>query len=681
MPRRFSPILKKNRVFRPINLFLIGILLFVVLFTSAYFELRGTKDEIFHIMKEEASTLIASLEAGGANSLLAYSEIELLEQENLRQIADQIREEILGGRFSARKLRELSRRANLSQILLLDAAGTVRYSTGRPDSLFLPGGAGAQILKPVLLGQREVLVLGFEKVVPGRDDFFAVARHLRGGGAVVLVLDPAHLLEVRKRLGIGKLLEDLSQTQGIRYLVLQDTLGILAASQNVREMSSIESDPFLFRALEHNDYDTRVTTFGGENIYEVVRPFVVEGQTLGLFRIGLKMNHILAANRRLKRRFFILSLAMLLIGIILINFLMINQNYALLNRSFKEVQTYTGNILENMADAVLVVEAAGKIMLWNRRASELFGRAEEELLGKKLTEIDEPCFASFQKFQNSASFQLDQEILCTIGGKRKIISARFSRLQSPEGKGPLWVAIFRDVTERRNFEERLQRQEKLSAMGELAAGVAHEIRNPLNAIGMIAQRFRKEFTPVEDVEEYRKLTQIVVSEIRRVNQIIQQFLQFARPPKLDRTLASVDDFLQEVLSLVEAQAQTKGIQIKAELQASAKIPMDKNQLKQAFLNLLQNALEATPNGGEISLKSSASQDEVDIEVSDSGHGIPEEQLPKIFNLYFSTKPSGTGVGLSLVNQIISAHGGSISVESKVGKGTTFFISLPRQEAE
>ncbi len=669
--------MKKSDVFRPVNLVLIAILLFVVLFTSAFFELRSTRNEIFHIMREEASTLIASLEAGGANSLLAYSEIEWLEESRLRQLAGEIQNRFLQSGLSPKILRSFFDKNELSAIVILNSKGKILQQVGEKKVLFFNEKNVPKFLCSVLSGRIADLAVGFDKTFPGWENVYAVARHLPGGGAVVVVLNPTRLLDVRKRLGIGKLLEELSETPGIRYIVLQDTLGILAASKNIREISSIESDPFLYQSLTHNRYNARVTQFLSEDTYEVVRPFVVAGETLGLFRIGLKMDHVLAANRRLKNRFFILSVAMLLLGIILMNFLVVNQNYALLNRSFREVETYTGNILENMADAVLVVDAAETIVLWNRQAEKLFQRTEEELLGKKLSQIPEPCLSVFLDFQRQAKEQMDHEMVCSVSGKKKIISARFSRLKSPE-ESPIWVALFRDITEQKTVEERLQRQEKLSALGELAAGVAHEIRNPLNAIGMIAQRFRREFIPKEGREEYQKLTELVISEIQRVNQIIQQFLKFARPPKLNRTKASIDDFLREILGLVESQAQAGGVQLEFDLQANTTISFDQNLLKQAFLNLLQNALEATPAGGRIQLKSLATNRTVEIEVSDTGKGIPKDQLPKIFDFYFSTKHSGTGIGLSLVNQIISAHGGSIEVTSEEGEGTTFFISLPRE---
>ncbi|NOY77843.1 MAG: PAS domain-containing protein [Calditrichaeota bacterium] len=675
-------IFKSVKTIRPVYLILVAAVLFLVLFGSAYIELRGTRQEIFHVMKEEASTLIASLEIGGKNSLVAYSQIEWLQTERLLAVARHIRDLEAQNTFSPQKIKQIVLHSEVYNVHLFDRHGKriFSYRTARQDQSAGERLGNLPLLRAVLTGKKQEMVVGFRQSSAGMGNRYAVAVHRPGGGAVVVSIDAAEMLALRKQLGIGQVLQEVARAPGIVYIVLQDSIGILAASKNITEMSRIDSDPFLKATLRHNRFDARVTTFNGERVLEVVKPFMVNGELFGLFRVGLKMTHIVAANQRLRRRFLLLSLALFVLGIILFNFLIINQNYAVLNRSFKEVKTYTGNILENMADAVLVTNASGKVTLFNRAAEKLFALSEKTVLGRPIYQLNLPCIAELKAFMDSDLPRDDKEIACQLNGESRILSARLNRLISEENGTQTIIAIFRDVSRQRLVEERLKRQEKLTAMGELAAGVAHEIRNPLNAIGMIAQRFAREFVPKDDAEDYQKLTRVIISEIRRVNQIIQQFLQFARPPELNRQPASVDAILRESLSVLNESAKAKGVQIETHLAASVSLRVDRNQLKQAFLNLIQNALEATPAGGKIWIHSSKKPDGVKISIGDTGAGIPREKLQKIFNLYFTTKPNGTGLGLSMVHQIVSAHNGHIEVQSEEGKGTVFEIILPIEEA-
>ena len=240
------------------------------------------------------------------------------------------------------------------------------------------------------------------------------------------------------------------------------------------------------------------------------------------------------------------------------------------------------------------------------------------------------------------------------------------------------------------MEEHAKRQERLAAMGELAAGVAHEIRNPLNAIDMTVQRFGAEFTPVENRSEYDELVRIVESELNRVNGIVEQFLRLARPPKLTPKLTDVDALIRDLFTVIDRKTTSKQLMLKLDLQLDKSVIVDREQLTQAVLNLLLNAVDATPQGGEISVASRLAHSdtmpfETEVEgqwtvltVTDTGIGMDEDVLARIFDPYFTTKDGGTGLGLSLVARIIEEHGGRIDVKSRVGVGTTFYIFLPEK---
>jgi signal transduction histidine kinase len=236
-------------------------------------------------------------------------------------------------------------------------------------------------------------------------------------------------------------------------------------------------------------------------------------------------------------------------------------------------------------------------------------------------------------------------------------------------------------------EEALRRRDRLAAMGELASTVAHEVRNPLNAIGMAAQRLRREFlngaqaAPVRDDAELKELLDVLAGETQRIDRIVQQFLDYARPPRLALRRADLRGMLEAAAEALRARAATRRIAIDTDVAATGDAVFDPDQLKQAVDNLLRNAIDASPDGGRVHLEARRDGTDHVIAVRDEGPGIPADILPRIFDLYFTTKADGTGVGLAVTHQIVEAHQGRIDVESSAGAGTRMSIRLPAgQEA-
>jgi len=195
---------------------------------------------------------------------------------------------------------------------------------------------------------------------------------------------------------------------------------------------------------------------------------------------------------------------------------------------------------------------------------------------------------------------------------------------------------------------------------------------------MIAQRFEKEFVPQAEVAEYHALTAVLKSEVQRVTHIIQQFLRFARPPRLNLSRIALPALLQQIAALFAGQARTKGVRFETSHEPDCDWHIDCEQMTPANLNLLQNAREATPPGGLISLSCARSGPNAMIRVQDCGSGIPADRLDKIFNLYNTTKPHGTGMELAITQQIVQQHQGRIQVHSQVGSGTEFLITIPAE---
>jgi signal transduction histidine kinase len=230
------------------------------------------------------------------------------------------------------------------------------------------------------------------------------------------------------------------------------------------------------------------------------------------------------------------------------------------------------------------------------------------------------------------------------------------------------------------MERQLEKAERLSSLGQLAAGVAHEIRNPLNAISMASQRLKRECIPADEErrKEFETLAGVIRDEIRRLNGIIEEFLTFSKSRRLNLRDCPVQEVLQKILHLISAEAASRGIALKTDWEEKPiVIPMDMDKLQQAFLNFIKNAMESISGEGTVTLAVRKTETrQVSIRITDTGCGMTTEEVERIFNPEYTTKEKGLGLGLPLAHEIIRGHGGEIRVLSRKGEGTTFEILLP-----
>ncbi len=244
-----------------------------------------------------------------------------------------------------------------------------------------------------------------------------------------------------------------------------------------------------------------------------------------------------------------------------------------------------------------------------------------------------------------------------------------------------WVRS-RVRAERSRFlrEAKRQREEEQAAlMSTLAGGLAHEVRNPLSTISMNLQLLREEWSvPITEREQRsRKRIDVLLREVKRLEEVVHEFLAFSAGHKLTLTPVQLQELLGELLDSLAPQAERSNIRLRRTFSGSLpRVDADVGLLRSAILNLLVNAHQAMPRGGEIEVATAADEKEVRVVVRDTGEGIEPEHLDKIFNLYFSTKPGGTGLGLPMAKRIIEEHSGSIDVRSRRGEGTSFILHLP-----
>ena len=270
----------------------------------------------------------------------------------------------------------------------------------------------------------------------------------------------------------------------------------------------------------------------------------------------------------------------------------------------------------------------------------------------------------------------DQELEweCPGGGNRLPISLSAAPLKDEQGQDMGQVLLIKDLSEIRELKESIRRSERLASLGRLAAGIAHEIRNPLSSIRGFAQFFHKRFTGYREEQEYAT---IMVREVDRLNRVITELLDFARPRELRREPCSVEKIIDDALQLLVMELTAKKVLVAKN--CAEDLPLlqaDQEQLSQAFLNLLLNALDAVGEGGKIGIGLTHYAGRISIAFADNGCGIPPGDRERIFEPFFSSKRQGTGLGLAIVHQIVENHGGEIKVTNQPGGGTVFSIDLP-----
>ena len=248
------------------------------------------------------------------------------------------------------------------------------------------------------------------------------------------------------------------------------------------------------------------------------------------------------------------------------------------------------------------------------------------------------------------------------------------------GMAVIFYTQSRHLAEVRALEAEVERGERLAALGNLAAVVGHEVRNPLNAISVGLQRLRREFQPADDAAAYARLVDLAQGEVRRLDRIVEEFLSLARPFPLAPAPVAPAVLIEEVAALVDGEAQGRGVRVlrrvPGDLPPTRLVPLDRDRMKEVLLNLVRNGLDAMPRGGTLTLGAALARDELVLTVEDTGEGVPAELLPRIFDPWVTTKTQGMGLGLAIARRIVEGHGGRIAAESRVGEGSRFTITLP-----
>ena len=452
-----------------------------------------------------------------------------------------------------------------------------------------------------------------------------------------------------------------------------------------------------FYNYDWREVKTEIIESGSKNIFQLIQPFPVKinpdsikekndtkilnepDKSLSLIKaeplyviIRFNANEYLDAVAEDLRRAIGTGILLLLLSIASFYFIFVINRYHSLTNSLRTMTNYISGVVESMPNGLISLDKNGKVKTINKNAILLLGLNNEKVLGKSLEDILPNCNTA-----NALTPPIDvynEQINCILNNGQVVpINITSSRLKD-ENKNTLGTIIMlSDLREIKLLEKKIKRSERLASLGQMAAGIAHEIRNPLSSIKGFAQYFRNKFD--QDSEDW-KYSSVMITEVNRLNRVIQDLLNFAKPRTPKFSPHSIEQLIKHTLKLIQPDVLERKIEVNKKFNKNLQqLWLDGDLITQALLNIFLNAIESMENSGQLTIKVETKNKIVEIDIIDTGNGISQENLSHIFDPFFTLKKGGTGLGLAIVYRIIEIHDGEIEVFSEPGKGTTFKIKL------
>lgn len=399
--------------------------------------------------------------------------------------------------------------------------------------------------------------------------------------------------------------------------------------------------------------------------------------------VGLDMRSYDKSLRRIKLQTFVLSLVMLLVGLGGWLSLSAVQGYRVSQQTLGEMKLFTSLLLAKLPVGIIASDREGHITTFNEAAVRMTALRRKDVIGRKPESVLPVPFAELltamedtQDESISSLPMVDKEVTIKVDNKNQHFFCQVISIEGdvPDHQG--WVLLISDLTRIKDLEKDMRENERLAAVGRMAAGVAHEVRNPLSSIKGLALLLKGKFAEESSDNETAGL---LVEQVERMNRTVSELLSFARPTPLQLERVSLKDILQDILRLMEADASNNNVSVQLDINPDLQdIAADRDRLNQVFINLLLNGIQAMDEGGDLVVTAENRSDgkSVEIRIKDTGCGISEEIMPQLFYPYFTTKASGTGIGLAISQKIINDHKGTINIDSAEGQGTTVTVMLP-----
>jgi two-component system sensor histidine kinase HydH len=498
---------------------------------------------------------------------------------------------------------------------------------------------------------------------------------------------------------VKTLIREIGKNKNIAYIYIYDPQGIIIhASDRSKEETPAHWRPKL---TNNDEVAARLRTLdNGLQVYELAKRFSPEsllqfkqtGPMMGrssLGRItdhhagdvvvlGMSMEEFEAAHRSDIQHALIMAATLLVLGSGALFFTFVIQNYYVVDKALKQSRDYLELVVASIANGMLSIDTQGKIISYNDHARGLLGLKAAEVKHIDLKSIIDFESSGINKLLATGGSVVEKEVVYSRGAQTVPLALSISPILDENERCTGAVIMLRDLTEIKRLQDKVRRSQRLAAIGELAAGVAHEVRNPLSSIRGFAQFLAH---VLKDQPQEREYAEIMVKEVDRINNVVTNLLSFARPIKPEPAPTDIAKLINHTVRLVEEDARLRNVTIRVSASDGLdKVSVDANQITQVMLNLILNALQAVKSGGTISVAAQRSDsDTLRLNVQDDGAGIPPDQVEKIFDPFFTTRERGTGLGLAIVHMIVENHGGEINVVSPVpeeGKGTLITINLP-----
>ncbi len=508
---------------------------------------------------------------------------------------------------------------------------------------------------------------------------------------------------------LQKLLTETAQQPDIKYLLVTDVSGTVLAHDNPKYIGKKHGRGLELKKVSHiKTVQWRIVSNpSGKKIFEVFSKFspVDRGMIIGrghmmmrmwfqqgieeriniplstpIIFVGLDMTSIEDAIRTDTRHAVIMGIILLLVGFAGIMLLFLAQSYRVTKMSLSRIKAFSDNLVVNMPIGLVALDDNQRITSLNNVAGSVLKLSPPEVTGENAGKILPAELWQLLENLDVEKGVIEKEIDCSLQKGEMIPLEISATLLHDEDETFLgYVVLFKDLSEVRALRKEIARSQRLASIGRLAAGVSHEIRNPLSSIKGFATYFKERY---HDVPENQQISNLMIQEVDRLNRVVGQLHEFARPIDISRKSIQIKGFLEDSLKLIERQTSEANISIKTDYDPELdEVFIDPDRINQVLLNLYLNAIESMDNGGSLTVRlvKDVKKNGIEIKISDTGTGITDDDLGHIFDPYFTTKASGTGLGLAIVHNIIEAHGGEIKIESRLGQGTTVRIFFPYTE--